>query len=220
LNYQKDKDDLYIKDQRDAQRAAVQQAEAAVDEISKQFQYANILAPIDGTVAEKNINLGEMAQAGSPIIKLIQENEMRIEARVPEVNIAEVKIGQKASVKFDAYPENQRFEAEVTEIDPTPVTVQNVVYYVVKMQVDNPDAGLRYGMNCTIYDQTNQKDNVLIIPKGTVEKEGGKKFVTILTDAEKKTVEKREVQTGLEGDDGMVEVVSGLKEGDQMATEK
>jgi RND family efflux transporter MFP subunit len=220
LNYQKDKDDLYTKDQRDAQRAAVQQAEAVVDEISKQFQYANTFAPIDGTVAEKNINLGEMAQAGSPIIKLIQENEMRIEARVPEVNITEVKIGQKASVKFDAYSDNQRFEAEVIEIDPAPITVQNIVYYVVKMQIDNPDAGFRYGMNCTIYYKVAPKDNVLIVPKGVIEKEGDKKLVTILADAKEKTVEKREIQTGLEGDEGMVEVISGIKDGDRIATEK
>jgi len=220
LNYQKDKDDLYTKDQRDAQRAAIKQAEAAVDEISKQFQYANIFAPIDGIVAEKNINFGEMAQVGSPIIKLIQENEMRIEARVPEVNIAEFRIGQKASVKFDAYPDNQRFEAEVIEIDPTPVTVQNVVYYVAKMKIANPDAGFRYGMNCTIYYKVAQKDNVFMISKGVIEKEGDKKFVTILTDAKEKNVEKREIQTGLEGDDGMIEVISGLKDGDQIATEK
>ena len=220
LNYQKDKDDLYTKDQRDAQRAAVKQAESVVDEISRQFQYAILTSPMSGKVAEKNISIGEIAQAGSPVITIIREDEMRIEAKIPEVDIAGVRVGQKASVKFDAYPENQRFESTITEIDPTPVTVQNVVYYVVKMQVENPDAGLRYGMNCTIYDQTNRKDNALIIPRGVIEKEGNKQFVTILTDAEKKTVEKREVQTGLEGDDGMVEVVSGLKEGDQMATEK
>jgi len=220
LNYQKDKDDLYTKDQRSAQKAAVQQAEAVVDEISKQFQYANINAPISGTVAEKNVNIGEIVQAGSPVIKIVREDEMRIEARVPEVDIAGVRVGQKISVKFDAYPENQRFDAGVTEIDPTPVTVQNVVYYVVKMQVDNPDVGFRYGMNCTIYDKVAQKDNVLMIPKGVIEKDGDKKFVTILTDAKEKTVEKREIQTGLEGDDGMAEVVSGLKEGDQIAIEK
>jgi RND family efflux transporter MFP subunit len=220
LKYQKDKDDLYTKDQRDAQKAAVQQAEAVVDEISKQFQYASTFAPMDGIVVERNINLGEMAQAGSPIIKLIQENEMRIEARVPEVNIAEVKIGQKASVKFDAYPDNQRFEAEVIEIDPAPINIQNIAYYIVKMNLKNPDAGFRYGMGCTVYNETSRKDNVLMIPKGVIEKDGDKKFVTILTDAKEKTVEKREVQTGLEGDDGMVEIVSGLKEGDQIAMEK
>jgi RND family efflux transporter MFP subunit len=220
LKYQKDKDDLYTKDQRDAQKAAVQQAEAVVDEISKQFQYASTFAPMDGIVVERNINLGEMAQAGSPIIKLIQENEMRIEARVPEVNIAEVKIGQKASVKFDAYPDNQRFEAEVIEIDPAPINIQNIAYYIVKMNLKNPDAGFRYGMGCTVYNETSRKDNILMIPKGVIEKDGDKKFVTILTDAKEKTVEKREVQTGLEGDDGMVEIVSGLKEGDQIVMEK
>jgi multidrug efflux pump subunit AcrA (membrane-fusion protein) len=145
---------------------------------------------------------------------------MRIEARVPEVNIAEVKIGQKASVKFDAYPDNQRFEAEVIEIDPAPINIQNIAYYIVKMNLKNPDAGFKYGMGCTIYNETSRKDNVLMIPKGVIEKDGDKKFVTILTDAKEKTVEKREVQTGLEGDDGMVEIVSGLKEGDQIAMEK
>jgi hypothetical protein len=44
--------------------------------------------------------------------------------------------------------------------------------------------------------------------------------VTVLTDAKEKTVEKREIQTGLEGDDGMVEIISGLNDNDQIATEK
>ena len=220
LAYEKNNDDLYNKNQRSAQKAAVQQAEAAVDEISKQFQYANINAPISGTVAEKNANIGEVVQAGRPVIKIVREDEMRIEARVPEVDIAGVRIGQKVGVKFDAYPENQKFKATITEIDPTPITVQNVVYYVVKMQVENPDAGLRYGMNCTIYDETNRKDNVLMIPKGVVEKDGDKKFVTILADAKKKTVAKKEIQVGLEGDKGMVEIISGLREGEQIVTVK
>lgn len=220
LAYQKDKDDLYTKDQRAAQKAAVQQAEAAVSEILQQFQYANISAPISGIVVEKNINTGEMVQAGSPIIKIIQENGMRIEAKVPEVDISGVRVGQKVSVKFDAYPENQRFSAEVTEIDPAPIDVQNVSYYIVKMDVKNPDAGFRYGMGCTIYDEINKKDNVLMIPKGTIEKEGDKKIVTILADSKRNTVEKIEIQTGLEGDGGMVEVIAGLKEGDQIATLK
>lgn len=220
LNYQKDKDELYTKDQRDAQKAAIRQAESVVEEISKQFQYAVLTSPMSGKVAKKNISIGEIAQAGMPVITIINEDEMRIEARVPEVDIAEVRVGQRISAKFDAYPENQRFEATITEIDPAPITVQNVVYYVVKMQVESPDAGLRYGMNCTIYDQVAQKDNVLMIPKGLLEKEGNKKFVTVLVDAQKNTVEKREIKTGLEGDDGLVEVVSGLKESDQIATEK
>jgi HlyD family secretion protein len=220
LAYQKDKDDLYTKDQRNAQKAAVQQAEIAVDEISKQFQYANLYAPISGIVVEKNANIGEIIQAGNPVIKIVREDEMRIEVRVPEVDIADVKIGQKASVKFDAYPENRRFEAEVAEIDPAPINIQNVTYYIVKMNLKNPDAGLKYGMGCTVYVETDRKDNTLMIPKGVIEKDGDKKFVTVLTDAKEKTVEKREIQTGLEGDDGMVEIISGLNDNDQIATEK
>jgi multidrug efflux pump subunit AcrA (membrane-fusion protein) len=61
---------------------------------------------------------------------------------------------------------------------------------------------------------------VLIIPEGLIETSDDKKFADVLVDEQKKTVEKREIQTGLEGDDGMIEVVSGLREGDQIAVEK
>lgn len=220
LAYQKEKDDLYEKEQRDSQKAVIRGAESVVEEINKQFAYAIIKAPMDGIVAERNINIGEIAQAGNPAFTIIKENEMRIEVKVPEVDIADVEIGQKVGVKFDAYPENKRFEAVITEIDPAPITVQNVVYYVVKMRIENPDAGLKYGMSCTIYDQTNQKDNILIIPKWAIEKEGDKKFVTIMTDTEKKSVERKEVKIGMDGDGGMAEVISGLKEGEQIATVK
>ncbi|MFZ2975829.1 MAG: efflux RND transporter periplasmic adaptor subunit [Candidatus Moraniibacteriota bacterium] len=220
LAYQKEKDDLYEKEQRDSQKAVIRGAESVVDEINKQFAYAIIKAPMDGIVAKRNINVGEIAQAGNPAFTIIKENEMRIEANIPEVDIADIRVSQKVSVKFDAYPENKRFEAVITEIDPAPITIQNVVYYVVKIRIENPDAGLKYGMGCTIYDQTNQKDNVVIIPKGVIEKEGNKKFVTVLVDAKEKTVERREIQIGLEGDNGMAEVISELKEGDQIATEK
>jgi RND family efflux transporter MFP subunit len=203
-----------------AQKDTIEKSQAAVDEVSRQLQYADITAPIDGTVAEKNVSVGEIAQAGSPAVTIIRGNDMRIEANVPEVDIAGVAVGQKVSVKFDAYPENQRFDAVITDIDPAPITVQNVGYYVVKMDVENPDPGFKYGMNCTIYDQTNQKDNVLIIPEGLIETSDDKKFADVLVDEQKKTVEKREIQTGLEGDDGMIEVVSGLREGDQIAVEK
>ena len=220
LDYQKDKDDLYTKDQRGAQKAAVQQAEAAVSEILEQFRYANINAPISGTIAEKNVNIGEMVQAGNPVIKIIQEDEMRVEAKIPEVDISGVRVGQKVSLKFDAYPDNQRFEGIISEIDPTSVVINNVSYYTAKVNVDNPDSNFKHGMNCTMYDITNQKNDVLIIPKEVIIKEGDKKFVTVLTDVKNNTVEKREIKTGLEGDGGMVEVVSGLKEGDKIATLK
>jgi len=220
LAYQKEKDDLYEKEQGDSQKAVIRGAESVVEEINKQFAYAIIKAPMNGIVVERNINIGEIAQAGNPAFTIIKENEMRIETKVPEVDIADIGVGQKVSVKFDAYPENKRFEAVITEIDPAPITVQNVVYYVVKMRVENPDTGLKYGMSCTVYDETNRKEKVLVIPKWAIEKEGDKKFVTIMTDAEKKIVERKEVQIGMEGDGGMVEIISGLKESDHIAIEK
>jgi len=218
--YMKKHDSTYKYEQREAQRKVIEGAQAAVDEVAKQIQYAKITTPMSGIVAERKIGLGEIATATVPVITIIKEDEMRIEAKVPEVEIADVKVGQEAEVKFDAFPENRKFKAVILEIDPAPITVQNVNYYVVKIKIDNPDSGLKYGMSCTIYDKVGQKDNILMIPKGVVEKENGKNFVTVMANTEEKTLEKREIQTGMGGDGGKIEVISGLKEGDQIATDK
>ncbi len=220
LAYQNKKDDLYSREQKDSQRAIIKAGEAVVNEINKKLSYATIKAPMSGTIVKKNINIGEIEQAGNPAFTIIKENEMRIEARIPEVDISNVKIGQKVSVKFDAYPENKRFKATIVEIDPAPVTIQNISYYIVKANIENPDPGFKYGMNNTIYDETNRKNNILMIPAWTIEKKDGKQFVSIITDTKNKIIEKKEIKTGISGDGGMVEVISGLKKGDQIVTKK
>ena len=73
-------------------------------------------------------------------------------------------------------------------------------------------------MTANIRITTDQKDNVLIIPQRAVLSENNKEFVRVLTDAKKIKHEKREVKTGLRGDDGMIEINEGLNEGEEIIT--
>lgn len=220
MSYQDDHDDVYSRDQRDQQADIVKKAKAAVDEITKEIGYAKMHSPMSGTIAEKSANVGELVSAGTPVLTIIRENEMRVEAKVPEVDIAGVSVGQAVSLKFDAYPDSRRFSGTVTEIDPASTMVDGVTYYVVKIHVNDPDAGFRYGMSCTMYDETIRKDDVVMVPKWAVTTKDGKKFVSIMTNEAARTVERKEVETGSEGDGGMIEVVSGLSGGERIATER
>lgn len=208
----------YNNNQKLAQKAKIKSAEAAVDSVLAQLQETTLESPIDGIIIKKEVNQGEMAVANSAILTVAEEGNLILESNIPESDIAKVKIGQKADVTFDALGISEKFEAEVFEIDPAATVIQDVVYYRVKLKMNRQDERLKAGMSCDIDIKTSEKENVLIIPLRAVKTEGGQKTVEILKDAKTNAIEKINVQLGLEGDEGMVEVVSGLKGGEKVIT--
>ena len=120
-------------------------------------------------------------------------------------------------MSFDPlYPE-EIFDATVTSIDPASTVIQDVVYYRIKLQLDNLDPRLKAGMSANIDIKTMEKENVLMIPIRAVKGENGEKYVDILNESDN-TTQKAKVVTGIDGDDGMLEIISGLKAGDKVVT--
>jgi len=93
--------------------------------------------------------------------------------------------------------------------------VQDVVDYIVKFAMDSDDSRFKDGMSADIDILLAEKKSVLQIPERALKDVEGKKFVQIL---ENKKASEREVKTGMKGDGGMIEVVSGLREGEQVIT--
>ncbi|MEI7621291.1 MAG: efflux RND transporter periplasmic adaptor subunit [Candidatus Moraniibacteriota bacterium] len=204
--------------QRDAQRAMVQQAQASVSVIEDQLKEVDLIAPFDGLVTKRNANPGEtvVLNLNSPILTVIQKDDLLIESNIPESDIAKVSIGQNAKVTLDALTDNDIFEARVFKIDPASTVIQGVVYYRIKLKFDNLDPRFKAGMSANVDIATAEKENVVSVPQRAIKLEGDKKFVDVLG-AENLT-KKVSVETGLEGDDGMVEIVSGLKGGEKVVT--
>ena len=207
-------------DQRDAQRARLNQARAGVDSVQSQISDTFMYSPIDGVILKRNVDPFETTVANSPtpVFTVGDPNNLYIETEVPESDITKIQMGQKAMMTFDALPADQTFTAAVTEIDPASTVIQDVVNYRIKLKMDNNDPRIKSGMTANIDIRTAEKDNVLQIPIRAVQTDGTQKFVQVLTDEKTNTIQKKNITTGLEGDAGMVEVTSGLNVGDKVVT--
>lgn len=174
-----------------------------------------IKAPVNGRVTKINFDVGEVigSSLSTPFGTLLSYDAV-LEAKVSESDIASVSLGQKADVTFDALDPEEVFSATVVEIDPDSTVIQDVVYYIVRLRLDRTDARLRPGMSGDADMRVAEKSSVLFIPRRLIREDSGKKLVAVLSSNGK--LEDKVVETGLEGDEGMIEVKSGLSEGENL----
>ena len=198
--------------------AVVASAKAGYDIALNNLSKAVLKAPVSGTIVEVNNKVGEIL--GTGVIKesfaRIIADDYIIESNIPESDIVKLKLGQFAKVTFDALPAGDEFDAELIEINPAETVIQDVVYYGIKLKLTNVDPRLKVGMSANIDVATNEKADILMLPLRAIKLNNGEKSVEILK--ADNTTEEVKITTGLEGDGGMVEVKSGVKEGDKVVT--
>lgn len=135
------------------------------------LSYARIYSPIDGTVLDRAVEVGQTVAASfsTPTLFTIANDltQMRVEANVDEADIGQLITGQRVEFTVDAFPD-RKFSGEVTEIRLQPTTTNNVVTYTVVIGAPNPDNILKPGMtaNATFY-VTEKKDILLVSAKAT-----------------------------------------------------
>lgn len=198
----------------DLYKAKINQTQASVDFLKNQIEESKIISPTAGQITKIRKKAGEMVQLAEPVISFLSENEYQIEVDIYEEEIVKIKINDPAEIKFTALP-GKIFKGKVISIDPTEEIIENVVYYKVTVSIEQPPSEIKPGMTTDVVIKTAQKENVLLIPKSAVKEKDGKKIVQIL---ENKIIKEKEIQIGLIGNDA-VEVVSGLKEDDELITE-
>ena len=141
-------------DQVEGARGQLAQARNALDMAKTRLKEMTILSPLDGVVLRKNLEVGELANPGVPILTLMKPSDIWVRAYVPEEEVARIKVGSPARVAVDGYPA-RRFPGRITEIaseaEFTPRNVQtrkervNLVFRI-KIAVDNPEGILKPGM--------------------------------------------------------------------------
>lgn len=202
-----------------ASKAKVDQARAALSLALANLNDAIIIAPVDGTVTKKNYNVGEQSSLATPVLEMISESNFQIEVDIPESDIAKLQVGQETEITLDAYTDDQIFQGIITFIDPAETIISEVVYYKVKVDFIENNIVIKSGMTANVIIYTDQKDNILFVPARAVRSQNGNKYVEIITSRQGKKViaEERTVTTGMRGDDG-IEIVSGLRQGDEIVT--
>ncbi len=194
-------------------RATLTDARAGYEQAQANIKKAQIVAPVDGIVSEIIPELGEQITANTPVIKMVGTTEYDIEILLPEADVAKVDIAQSATITLDAYGDGTVFNGTVVSEDPDQTVVQDAVYYKSRIQLE-PRDGMEFkpGMTSNVTILTAKADQVLVIPMRAVKTDQERDVQTVRVLEGKKPVEKI-VKLGLRGDEGRVEVIDGLSEG-------
>lgn len=196
--------------------ATVAAAQAQYDIALANLEKAALKAPVNGKVTKVNYKKGEIIANGmSTSFGKMISSDLLIEADIAESDIAKVKVNDNAILTYDALTDDEKFKVTVLSVDPDATIIQDVVYYVVKFKLeDTLDSRLKSGMTANIDIETNRKNKVLAIPERLVKEENNQKYVNVLDATNQQ--QRRDVKLGMRGDEGLVEVINGLKEGEKV----
>ncbi|MCK4520502.1 HlyD family efflux transporter periplasmic adaptor subunit [Candidatus Parcubacteria bacterium] len=198
----------------DLYQAQVNQAKAKVRLLENQIYEAVLRSPADAQITKLHKKVKEMAQPSlqDPVISLLPLVLFEIEVNIYEEDVIKMDIGNPVDISLIAFP-SQTFQGEVISIDPAQELIDGVVYYKATINPGEIPDQVKPGMTADLIIKTAFKENVLIIPEDGIQYKEDKKIVEVFKDG---SVEEREVVIGLQGSDYMVEVVSGLKEGENI----
>ena len=184
------------------------QADQGIRSAAVMRDYAKLTAPFAGVVTARNVEPGNLASPGTPLLVVEQEGSLRLEAMLDESRLGSVKVGQPVEVSLEAL--DKKLVAKVSEIEPSVDPASRS--YTVK--IDLPAmAQLRSGMfGRTVFATSARK--VLTVPAGAVQERGQLQTVFAVEDG---AAHARLVTTGERGAAG-VEILSGLSAGEQVVS--
>jgi len=144
---------------------------SALDRALINLRYATIVAPVSGVVISRNVDIGQTVAASfsTPTLFSIANDltKMQLQASIDEADIGKIKVGQEVSFRVDAYMD-QTFTGTVRQVRLQPVTVQNVVNYVVVIDVPNPELKLMPGMTANLTVKIQEALDVLKAPSAAL----------------------------------------------------
>jgi len=217
-----------------ANEAQVKQATAALQAAQIDLDHTSILAPVDGVVVSRNVDVGQTVAASlqAPTLFLIAQDltKMQVDTNVSEADVGRVRVNQPATFTVDAYP-GRTFTGTVTSIREAPINVQNVITYDAVIGVSNADLSLFPGMTANVKILVNARPGVLRVPNAalryhpaseapargaTSAKQGSNAQKAVWTLDRDSTPQRVAIATG-DTDGTLTEVTSGsLRDGDRV----
>jgi HlyD family secretion protein len=203
-------------------RAQVSQARATLDQLKEQLSYTTIIAPIDGIVLSRDVEMGDavssilvMGSAATLVMTMGDTHEVYVKGKVDEADVGKVYLGQPARIKVESF-KDKTFTGKVTKISPMGVEKDNVTTFEVRVSIDNSGGELKAVMTANAEIILEEHKNVLIIPEGAVIYDKDKKASVEVPDpAGKDGKKKLAVNIGI-SNGAKTELLSGLKEGEQV----
>jgi membrane fusion protein (multidrug efflux system) len=188
--------------------AARDSAEAALAERKVQLGYTRVTAPFGAIVVERTVKLGDNVTVNQKLFRISDFDPLLCRIQVPEKELSRLAKGQRAYVNVDAWP-GQRFAAHVLRISPVVDAATGTIRVTLEVKADPK---LRPGMFASVFLETDRHEKALTIPKVALSLESLGDTVYV---AQGEVAARRAIQLGYQEDE-VVEVVSGLKEGESV----
>lgn len=195
-----------------AQQAQVAQAQANQQGIQVKINEASLVSPINGIITVQNAKVGEIAAPGNTLVSVISNDNLEIDANIPETDIGKVQVSNPVKITLDAFP-GETFMGKVFYIDPAQTTIGGVVDYKMKVSFDRPDPRVKSGLTANLDIQTKTEMNALILPQFAILQNSSGTFVEVLQNG---TVAQVPVTLGIHDQSGNVEITSGVTSGEQV----
>jgi HlyD family secretion protein len=207
-------------------RAQVQQSQASLKQLEEQLGYTTIVAPMDGVILSRDVEIGDAVSSilvlGSTATLVMTEgdiNEVYVQGKVDEADIAHVYMGQPARIKVESF-RDRTFNGKVTKIAPLGVEKDNVTTFEVRVSINNPGGELKANMTANAEILLDEHKGVLTVPENAVMYDNQKNASVEIPDKKQKEGKRKvPVKVGL-SNGSVTEVVSGLKEGDQVVLQQ
>jgi HlyD family secretion protein len=196
----------------DLAKAQQSQTQARLDELKINLQNTNVVSPVDGFVAKRNVDPGAMVSQNVPIASVVDISKLRLVANVVEKDLRMVNTGDNAEVEVDAYP-GEKFKGRIARVSPVLDPATRTA--PMEVEIPNQDYKLKPGMYARINLTVEERKGTLVAPKRAIIDFDSKRGVW-MPDADDRAAF-HQVELGIEDVD-TIEIKSGLKEGDRIVT--
>jgi len=194
--------------------AAVQNAKSGLEQLDSAMEYVdddgNVLAPASGTLTTMNGVEGSYISNSMPLATVVSTAQMRVTASVSEALVPKLVIGGTADVYVSSL--DKTFPATIRSVDRA-ANMQTQLYTVV-LELPADAEGLMSGMFADVTLHTDMSENTIVVPTEAILTSNDVQYVYVVEDG---VARYTEVTTGLTGS-GVTEVLTGLKEGQQLVT--
>jgi len=203
-------------------KAQVAQSEASLKQLEEQLSYTTIVAPMDGVVLSRDVEIGDavssilvLGSTATLVMTVGDTTQVYVKGKVDEADIAHVYLGQPARIKVESFRERY-FQGKVTKISPMGVEKDNVTTFEVRVSINNPGGELKAQMTANAEILLDEHKNVLTVPENAVIYDAAKNASVEVPDPKQKDgTRKVAVKVGL-SNGSLTEVVSGLNLGDSV----
>jgi len=190
--------------------AAAAKAQHSVSAVEKQRNDLVLYAPRSGVIVYRQVEVGNMVQQGQKLLSIVDNSNIYVDCQVSEQDLAALTVGLNVDVQIESL--GRTFPGKIIYI--SPASDPQSLSFSLRVALINPDPAVRSGMFAKAVINAVLRPNALVVPKDAVLEKNGKIYVFVI--GPQNTVEERTVQVGATGDQS-VEILNGLKDGEQIA---